>query len=57
MTRQMLRSIRVSSKDELTKRIYRYFDKVNEVPVVFRWKNKMKDFSPGESSVDQDRAR
>jgi transposase len=43
MTRQMLRGIRVSSKKELAERIYKYFDEVNEVPVVFRWKYKMKD--------------
>jgi len=56
MTRQMLRGIRVSSKEELTKRIYRYFDEVNEDPVVFRWTYKMKDFSPGESSGTHDQA-
>ena len=50
MTRQMLRGIRVRSKAELTERIYKYFDEINEVPVVFRWKYKMKDFSLAESS-------
>ena len=34
MTRQMLRGIRVKSKPELIDRIYKYFDEVNEVPVV-----------------------
>jgi transposase len=53
MTRQMLRGIRVASKEELAKRIYLYFDEVNRDPVVFRWKYKMKDFSPGEPSNDQ----
>ena len=43
MTRQMLKGIRVKSKEELAERIYKYFDEVNEVPVVFRWKYKMKD--------------
>lgn len=41
----MLRGIRVTSKDELTARIYQYFDEINEVPVVFRWKYKMDDIS------------
>lgn len=50
LTRQMLRGIRVASKEELAERIYLYFDEANEAPVVFRWKYKMKDFSPGESS-------
>jgi len=45
MTRQMLRGIRVSSKQELSDRIYRYFAEVNEEPVVFRWKYKMEDMS------------
>lgn len=38
MTRTMLRQIRVSSKEELKKRIEKYFDEVNQSPVVFRWK-------------------
>jgi len=41
MTRQMLRGIRVSSKQELSDRIYRYFDEINNDPIVFRWKYKM----------------
>ena len=49
MTRQMLKSIRVSSKDELAERIYQYFHEINQDPVIFRWKYKMKDFSPGEN--------
>jgi len=43
MTRQVLKGIRVSSKEELTQRIYQYFDEINRSPVVFRWKYKMKD--------------
>ena len=38
MTRQMLRGIRVKSKEELTNRIYRYFVEINEEPIVFHWK-------------------
>ena len=45
MTRQMLRGIRVSSKEELAERIYQYFDDINEEPVVFRWKYKMDEIS------------
>jgi hypothetical protein len=48
MTRQMLRGIRVSSKDELAERIYQYFDDINEVPFVFRWKYKMDEISSAE---------
>jgi transposase len=43
MTRQMLRGIRVSSKQELSDRIYKYFDEVNKEPVVYHWKYMMKD--------------
>ena len=44
MTRQMLKGIRVSTKQELIDRIYKYFDEVNEAPVVYHWKYKMDDF-------------
>ncbi len=33
MTRQMLRGIRVASKEELATRIHQYFDEINEVPL------------------------
>ena len=44
MTRQMLKGIRVSSKQELVNRIYQYFDEVNENPVVYHWKYRMDEF-------------
>jgi transposase len=50
MTRQMLKGIRVSSKEELEERIYKYFEEINEVPVVFRWKYKMDDIIIGDSA-------
>jgi len=53
MTRQMLKCIRVKLKEELSERIYKYFDEINEVPVVFRWKYKMKYFLLDESSDGQ----
>ena len=43
MTKQMLRGIRVNSKEELAERIYLYFDEVNAEPVVFHWKYKLDD--------------
>ena len=43
MTRQMLRGIRVKSKEELTNRIYRYFEEINEEPIVFHWKYNLDD--------------
>ena len=46
MTRQMLRGIRVSSKDEPEERILRYFKEVNAEPVVYRWKWNLSDVDP-----------
>ena len=44
--RQMLRGIRVSSKDEPEERILRYFKEVNADPVVYRWKWNLSDIDP-----------
>lgn len=41
MTKQMLKSIRVKSKDELSERIYRYFDEINANPIIYHWTYKM----------------
>jgi len=49
MTRQMLRGIRVNTKQELEERIYKYFDEVNREPVVYRWKYKMDEISEEEA--------
>lgn len=38
MARTMLRGIRVSSKDELKRRIKKYLAEINKDPVIFRWK-------------------
>ena len=43
MTKQMLRGIRVASKQELEDRIYLYFEEVNADPVVFHWSYKLDD--------------
>lgn len=45
MTKQMLRGIRVKSKEELVSRIYQYFDEVNKEPVVYHCKYKMDEIS------------
>lgn len=51
MTRQMLRGIRVSSKEELKERIYRYFDEVNAEPVVYRWKWNLSEIDPDKEEL------
>lgn len=38
MTKQVLRHIRVKSKEELKQRIELYLQEVNKTPVPFRWK-------------------
>ena len=50
MTKQMLRGIRVNSKQELADRIYQYFDEINKEPVVYHWKYKMDDIEETESA-------
>lgn len=51
MTRQMLRGIRVKSKEELTNRIYRYFAEINKEPIVFRWKYNLDDIDVSEEII------
>lgn len=49
MTKQMLKGIRVESKQELEDRIYLYFDEVNKEPVVYHWTYKLDEISPEEA--------
>ena len=49
MTKQMLKGIRVKSKEELVRRIYIYFDEINAEPVVFHWTWHLDDIDPSES--------
>ena len=44
MTRQFLIGIRVSTKQELVARVYKYFEEVNATPVVYHWKYRMDEF-------------
>ena len=53
MTKQMLRGIRVKSKDELVTRIYKYFDEINETPVVYHWTWNLDDIDPSETVVTE----
>lgn len=49
MTKQMLRGIRVKNKDELIDRIYKYFDEINETPVVYHWTWNLEDIDASET--------
>ena len=51
MTKQMLRGIRVNSKEELAGRIYLYFDEINKEPVVFHWKYNLDDIDVSEEVI------
>lgn len=47
-THKLLKEIRVKTKDELVQRIYKYFDDVNEEPVVYYWKYRLEELDSGE---------
>ncbi len=51
MTRQMLKGIRVKSKEELINRIYNYFAEINEEPIVFHWKYNLDDIDVSEEII------
>ncbi len=51
MTKQMLKGIRVKSKQELADRIYLYFEEVNREPVVYHWTYKMDEISEEEAII------
>jgi len=48
LTRQSLKGIRVKTKEELTERIYKYFNEINEDPVVYHWKYKLDEIDSSE---------
>jgi len=51
LTRQSLKGIRVKTKEELVERIYKYFDEVNEEPVIYHWKYKLEEIDSSEALV------
>lgn len=51
MTKQMLRGIRVKTKEKLKERIYKYFDEINEEPVIFHWKYNLDDIDVSEEVI------
>ena len=51
LTRQSLKGIRVKTKEELVQRIYKYFEEINEDPVVYHWKYKLEEIDPSEKVV------
>lgn len=51
MTKQMLRGIRVKTKEELKERIYQYFDEANQEPVVYHWTYKLDEIDVREKPI------
>ena len=51
LTRQLLKGIRVETKEELIGRIYKYFDEVNDEPVVYHWKYRLEEIDPREEVI------
>lgn len=50
MTKQMLKGIRVKSKEELCGRIYLYFEETNRDPVVYHWTYRLDEITDEEAS-------
>ena len=48
MTKQVLKGIRVQTKDELVSRIYKYFEEINADPIVYKWSWHLDDIDPSE---------
>ena len=48
----MLTGIRVTSKEELERRIYLYFEEINKIPVPYKWKYKMDDIDLENENID-----
>lgn len=53
MTKQMLNGIRVTSKEELESRIYKYFDEINEIPIPYHWTYKLDDIDIEKEDLSQ----
>ena len=51
MTKQMLKGIRVNSKEGPSERIYRYFDGINADPIVYHWTYKMDEIDTDETAA------
>ena len=48
MTKQVLKGIRVQTKDELVSRIYKYYEEINADPIVYKWSWHLDDIDPSE---------
>ena len=53
LTKQMLQGLRVSSKEELSERIYKYFDEINQIPVPYHWSYNLDSIDLATEDIDQ----
>lgn len=53
LTKQVLNRIRVTDKDELESRIYKYFEEVNEVSIPYHWSYSLDDIDLEKENVSQ----
>ena len=53
MTKQMLKGIRVSCKEDLAERMYKYFEEINKVPVPYHWTYKLDDIDLEKEDINQ----
>jgi len=53
MTKQMLNGIRVSSKEEIKERMYKYFEEINKVPVPYHWSYKLDGIDLEKEDISQ----
>lgn len=53
LTKQMLQGIRVASKEELSERIYKYFDEINQIPIPYHWSYNLDSIDLATEDIDQ----
>lgn len=53
LTKQMLEGIRVSGKEELEERIYKYFEEINKVPIPYHWSYRLDDIDLEKEDISQ----
>ena len=53
LTKQMLQGIRVASKEELSERIYKYFDEINQIPIPYHGSYNLDSIDLVTEDIDQ----
>ena len=53
LTKQLLQGLRVNSKEELSEKIYPYFDEINQIPIPYHWSYKLDSIDLETEDVSQ----